>query len=485
MQIAFFCAIEKGENLHHLRLAELMIRSAKKHMPNVKFIQLTDESTAWVEGADECRRLSKDEPLMPFRLKHYSLMEGDTIFVDTDIMFNANVSDVFDNNFDICLTHRRGEIIVAPTEDGNFVDIVDKMPFNTGVIFSRRPQFWKEAYDYCKTLDTDKQEWYGDQLAVKHIFDRNEHDFFYQLMEVPCSIYNYTPLTKEENITDKKIIHFKGERKGWMMLDKFEIIGGVEVPKFNTYSVVDNSDRHKNMELAIALGFPHLEQVPFHERSISIACYGPSLQDTWQELKQPIISVSGAHDFLISKGIIPTYHVDCDPREYKADFVKIPHKEVTYLMASCQHPKTWEYLQGQNVKLWHLYNGQETTRWMRKNNPKGFTVCGGSTIGLRAIEIAGVLGFKTIDIHGMDSSFKYDQRHAGPHGGTEQKKIRVKIGEKWYPSTPQMVEAARESVSSMTRYATAGVSFNLFGDGLIQEMMANVLKKNIDFKVAA
>jgi hypothetical protein len=189
---------------------------------------------------------------------------------------------------------------------------------------------------------------------------------------------------------------------------------------------------------------------------------------------------------LISKGVIPDYHVDCDPREYKADFVKNSHPDVTYLMASCQHPNTWEFLKDRKVKIWHLYNGQETTRWMRKNGkPDAFTVCGGSTIGLRAIEIAGVLGYRKIDIHGMDSSFKDNQRHSGPHGGDEQKKLRVKVGDVWFDSTPQMVEAAREAVHSLTRYASSGVEFDLFGDGLLQTMMQNVMEKELEFRVAA
>lgn len=43
---------------------------------------------------------------------------------------------------------------------------------------------------------------------------------------------------------------------------------------------------------------------------IAVVCYGPSLNDTWEQIKEYkyIISCSGAHKFLIDRGIIPTWH---------------------------------------------------------------------------------------------------------------------------------------------------------------------------------
>lgn len=55
---------------------------------------------------------------------------------------------------------------------------------------------------------------------------------------------------------------------------------------------------------------------------IAIVCYGPSLNDTWEEIKnfKYIITCSGSHKFLIERGIIPTWHVDVDPRPHKVEF---------------------------------------------------------------------------------------------------------------------------------------------------------------------
>ena len=87
----------------------------------------------------------------------------------------------------------------------------------------------------------------------------------------------------------------------------------MKVP-YRLVAAVENTTRHEQMRIALNKGLPRLEAVPIdEEKSISIACYGPSLEDTWRDIKHPIISVSGALHFLTGKGIVPDYHVDCDP----------------------------------------------------------------------------------------------------------------------------------------------------------------------------
>src|SRR4051812_16025100 len=51
----------------------------------------------------------------------------------------------------------------------------------------------------------------------------------------------------------------------------------------------------------------------------AIVCYGPSLNDTWEQVKsfRYVLSCSGAHQFLIERSIIPTWHIDVDPRKHK------------------------------------------------------------------------------------------------------------------------------------------------------------------------
>src|SRR5690349_1469799 len=91
---------------------------------------------------------------------------------------------------------------------------------------------------------------------------------------------------------------------------------------------------------------------------MAIVCYGPSLKKTWEEVKKfkYVMTCSGAHKFLIDRGIIPTYHIDLDPREHKVQMLGTPHKDVEYIMASSCHPKMWDVLEGHKVRLWHIFN---------------------------------------------------------------------------------------------------------------------------------
>ena len=232
--------------------------------------------------------------------------------------------------------------------------------------------------------------------------------------------------------------------------------------------VLTNAQRHDQM--AAALHLPLLKKKgKFNDRRMSIVCYGPSLEDTWKQIRRPMMTVSGAHDFMVDRGIVPDFHVDCDPRAHKAQMLKKPQKETKYLMASVCHPDFWAVLKGQNVKVWHLVNGDdlETVAWVAQHHPEGMEslIGGGSSVGMRAMNVSAALGFRRFDIYGMDCSFTKN-RHAGAHTGKEQTKILVRVGLRTFQTTQQMLHAAIE-MEKFLETQDAEVVF--YGDGLMQE----------------
>ncbi|HET9888484.1 MAG TPA: 6-hydroxymethylpterin diphosphokinase MptE-like protein, partial [bacterium] len=218
-------------------------------------------------------------------------------------------------------------------------------------------------------------------------------------------------------------------------------------------------------------GWPVMRRVPSHKDFISVVCYGPSLKDTWRYIPRPIMTVSGAHDYLLERGVVPDFHLDCDPREHKARMLKKAHPEVHYLMASVCNPLFWEKLAGHKVSLWHLHNGPETDVWLKENDPKTPPVGGGTTAGSRALQVANLMGYERFHIFGMDCSFSSEtQRHAGEHLGKTQKAIQVICGDRAFISSPQMVESARETLLMIQNYE---IWMYFHGDGLQQEMIRN------------
>jgi len=249
------------------------------------------------------------------------------------------------------------------------------------------------------------------------------------------------------------------------------------VPKFPVVGTSADGKRVENMETAVKKGISWFKPVDkFHDETISIVCYGPSLKYTWKDIKHPMMTVSGAHDFMIKNGVIPDYHMDCDPRPHKAKFTENPRQGVKYLMASCCNPKHWENLEGQHVELWHMHNGpdKETAEWLEKNVPQDQWVGGGTTAGLRALDLCGRMGYRKFEVYGMDCSFESPTvQHAGEHNGKPHSAMKVRTrGGREFITSPQMIDAARWVEEMLSKYDIE-ITFN--GDGLLQQMVRDKL----------
>lgn len=209
--------------------------------------------------------------------------------------------------------------------------------------------------------------------------------------------------------------------------------------------------------------------LPAHDEPVQLVCFGPSLQKTWEVLDRTktIVSVSGAHNFLMARDIVPHMHVEFDWRPHKAMHVTTPCATKFYL-ASCVHPKLVEKVS--KPILWHPMQTPKENAVIREKERGAYFVPGGSSGGLRAIELLFAMGFRTFDIHGMDSSFDGGE-WAGPHYGTSREKRDVidviAGGRKFKTSVAFMIYASQ---FRSCRKAHPNVVFNLHGDGLIQTM---------------
>lgn len=242
----------------------------------------------------------------------------------------------------------------------------------------------------------------------------------------------------------------------------------MKVP-YSLVAAVPNERRHEQMGEALKHGFPRIKAVPIDDlKSISIACYGPSLADTWQDITRPIISVSGALKFLAERGVVPDYHVDMDPRPHKVKHITPPVDGVHYIMASVCPPETWEILRGQKVTLVHVYSTDTTHDWIAKNDPGQLMLRTGSTAGMAALHVGGLLGYRHFEIHGMDGCIREGKRHAGPHYGHPQGGITWDAGGKTYQTSRIMANACAEVINSFQVYPMFGV---FHGEGLQQALI--------------
>lgn len=203
-----------------------------------------------------------------------------------------------------------------------------------------------------------------------------------------------------------------------------------------------------NIEHACALpNVIPLQMAPCkHAGDLIICGSGPSLGDYIELLKelqgqgQPIMAVKGAYDYLRGRGVTPDMFISVEPRFRP---VNNPSKDTAFLLASRCHPDLFKQLEGQCIYLWHSWTEQSGEQALPSQT---YMIGGGTTSGLRAINVGYTLGFRNFVLFGFDCCL-------GPEGNkrvTDEKladgveTIPVTVGEKTFTCTMAMAQQANE-----------------------------------------
>lgn len=235
--------------------------------------------------------------------------------------------------------------------------------------------------------------------------------------------------------------------------------------------------RDEQIKLSIARVKGRIEPHEKRAGSIAVVSFGPSLNDTWEQIRafEYVITCSGAHKFLVERGIVPTWHVEVDPRAHKVQLIGPPQKETEYLIASTCHPAVFDHLEGYDVKLWHVFDSKEDAL---RTLPRGeWALTGGSSVGLRALTIARFLGFTDLHVFGMDGSEGATGKHAAPHPNQATGHSICEYDGVEYRTTPAMAECARQTWHELNQMPDVTATF--YGDGLVQAMAKNYKPEHI------
>lgn len=235
-----------------------------------------------------------------------------------------------------------------------------------------------------------------------------------------------------------------------------------------------------------------LPQVPLleeHGRTAILACYGPSLKDTLEELRADapycdIYTVSGAHDVLLDAGIRVDGHIEADPREHKGFFLTRPQPNTSYMLASACYEGLYLQLEGFDVNIWHVSNSPKETVLIEQCWPGAFMTLG-TNVGTSAISLLSALGYRRFITHAMDCSFSAPPSilnvetgkltremsaeigfHAGDHPNEDQQPYRVWVGPRPFITSPQLMQAAQDFISLKSQ--RPGYRFEFKGDGMLK-----------------
>lgn len=180
----------------------------------------------------------------------------------------------------------------------------------------------------------------------------------------------------------------------------------IDVSQFGT-----NEANAEHIRSALQRGLPELSPaVVINDGTLVIVGSGPSLPAFVEEIRQerakgrPICAIKGAHDLLCEKGIPPDLFLSVEPRDRREN-LKHKNDNTVYLLASRVNPAVFDHLKGCKVVLWHSWSTEK-----EQEAHKGkMAIGGGTTSGLRAINVGYVLGFRRFVLYGFDSCLAEDK----------------------------------------------------------------------------
>ena len=229
----------------------------------------------------------------------------------------------------------------------------------------------------------------------------------------------------------------------------------------------------------VELGHGHGKTEP-----IAIVGYGPSLKMTWERLRgyKYVWTVSGAHDFLLERGIVPTYHTDVDWQVHKPKFIKQPHPDVQYRMCSGVQPAYLEKLRDYRLTVFAPAEMPDVYKPGTDEYPE---MPKGGNAGQQAALLAYLDGWRDQHWFGMDHAYEWTEgqperrsiaesvKHAGwhetVHAPGEIIYIQTAKGRRFFESSLDLVTSCTLMVDFCKVY---GVKPVVFGDGLLKDWLA-------------
>lgn len=192
MLCVYYYVAHQPEDPWQRLLAAISFASVRKHIPGACIVHLTTKksATAPLYGADMVMDVDASNRLFA------SVQIGKpALFLDTDTVIRSNVSDAFNaSGFDVVAV----EGLPHQTR-----------PHNGGVVWARKPnQFFAEVI----AQDGEPEDAFCAALKSHH----------FNVAFLP-PIYNYIPANRKDRPEDAKIIHYKGNRKKWMVDEHLRI----------------------------------------------------------------------------------------------------------------------------------------------------------------------------------------------------------------------------------------------------------------------
>ena len=234
------------------------------------------------------------------------------------------------------------------------------------------------------------------------------------------------------------------------------------IPSYDPCVVLDN------MRINLKRDLYEVRSCRAHSHRMSVAGGGPSLDDTKDKLSGYVCAVNGSMRYLREQGIDVHACGILDPSEHIADSIDAIDG-VHYYVASMAHPSVFEKLKNCHVVMWHPSGAIGAEEFLRVERPDDwFMVGGGSTMGVRWLNLGYVCGFREFHVHGLDSSYRDGKTHAYDE---HDRKDRITVGDR--ETSPNFLQQVDDFASTMERFSQNDmekIRIKLYGEGLLQDV---------------
>jgi hypothetical protein len=242
-----------------------------------------------------------------------------------------------------------------------------------------------------------------------------------------------------------------------------------------------------NVRHACALPHRWLDFAPAHAGEIVLVGGGPSLKNTLPEIHwraaqgQTIVALNNSGSFLIENGIEPHMQVVIDARPENTAFLAPPRAKRYFLASQCA-PEVFDAVRGLDVTVFHMHTDGIADLLPSDGRPVHL-VSSGTTVGLAAMVVAYILGYRAIHLHGFDSSFT-DSHHAYPQPGNDADAVIDAVaGGRAFKTTAWMIMQTNQFQALAPALAEDGVVITVAGDGLLP-YIAHCMSANLHLEAA-
>ena len=241
--------------------------------------------------------------------------------------------------------------------------------------------------------------------------------------------------------------------------------------KIMTKCIADDETLLSHIKENSARKLPEFTPAPVgHSGHAVLVGSGPSVATQIESLREQkrkgrtIFAIKGAHDWCLENNIMPDVCIMLDPQAKIKNCIKHKQKQgILYLIASQCHPEVFEDLKDYPVMIWHALSkiGEEEIL------PGRVLVGGGTTTGLRAINLAWSWGYRKFHLYGYDSSLTDGAKRV--NGDKPGKTIEVFCGHRKFQANPAMAAQANELQQMLQIFKN--IKLRAYGDGLVQEIL--------------